>query len=62
MRDIIRNNTDCSLRGDETVNIFKSTNINQQTASGIEKVVPAARITAKGMSVLSQELKRQSMY
>ncbi|WP_375667074.1 antA/AntB antirepressor family protein [Bartonella sp. CL26QHWL] len=36
--------------------------ITLQTASGIEKVIPAAKITAKGIGVLSQELKRQSMH
>ncbi len=36
--------------------------ITLQTANGIEKVVPAAKITAKGIGVLSQELKRQSMH
>ncbi|WP_396584250.1 Rha family transcriptional regulator [Bartonella grahamii] len=36
--------------------------ITLQTASGIEKVVPAAKITAKGIGVLSQELKRQNMH
>ncbi len=36
--------------------------ITLQTASGIEKVIPCAKITAKGMGVLSQEIKRQSMY
>ncbi|UNF41199.1 antA/AntB antirepressor family protein [Bartonella krasnovii] len=33
-----------------------------QTTEGIEKVIPAAKITTKGMGVLSQELKRQSMH
>ncbi|WP_375667113.1 MULTISPECIES: Rha family transcriptional regulator, partial [unclassified Bartonella] len=33
--------------------------ITLQTASGIEKVIPCAKITAKGIGVLSQELKRQ---
>ncbi|WP_375697132.1 antA/AntB antirepressor family protein [Bartonella sp. AP14QHHD] len=36
--------------------------ITLQTASGIEKVIPCAKITAKGMGVLSQEIKRQSMH
>ncbi|WP_375646224.1 Rha family transcriptional regulator [Bartonella sp. AA56HLJMS] len=36
--------------------------ITFQTASGIEKVIPCAKITAKGIGVLSQELKRQSMH
>ncbi|WP_375633195.1 Rha family transcriptional regulator [Bartonella sp. MM97QHHN] len=36
--------------------------ITLQTASGIEKVIPCAKITAKGIGVLSQELKRQSMH
>ncbi|GAA5094946.1 antA/AntB antirepressor family protein [Bartonella acomydis] len=33
-----------------------------QTTEGTEKVVPAAKITTKGMGVLSQELKRQNMH
>ncbi|WP_375631926.1 MULTISPECIES: antA/AntB antirepressor family protein [unclassified Bartonella] len=33
-----------------------------QTTEGTEKVIPAAKITAKGIGVLSQELKRQSMH
>ncbi|WP_273782702.1 Rha family transcriptional regulator [Bartonella sp. ML69XJBT] len=33
-----------------------------QTSEGIEKVVPAAKITTKGMGVLSEELKRQNMH
>ncbi|WP_375671933.1 MULTISPECIES: antA/AntB antirepressor family protein [unclassified Bartonella] len=36
--------------------------ITLQTASGIEKVIPCAKVTAKGIGVLSQELKRQSMH
>ncbi|GAA5111985.1 phage regulatory protein/antirepressor Ant [Bartonella jaculi] len=36
--------------------------ITLQTASGIEKVIPCAKITTKGIGVLSQELKRQSMH
>ncbi|GAA4668043.1 phage regulatory protein/antirepressor Ant [Bartonella pachyuromydis] len=36
--------------------------ITLQTASGIEKVIPCAKITTKGMGLLSQELKRQSMH
>ncbi len=36
--------------------------ITLQTASGIEKVMSCAKITAKGIGVLSQELKRQSMH
>ncbi|WP_375681680.1 Rha family transcriptional regulator [Bartonella sp. AP30XZML] len=36
--------------------------ITLQTASGIEKVIPCAKITAKGIGVLSQELKRQTMH
>ncbi|VEJ45754.1 Rha family transcriptional regulator [Bartonella vinsonii] len=36
--------------------------ITLQTASGIEKNIPCAKITAKGIGVLSQELKRQSMH
>ncbi|WP_208435737.1 Rha family transcriptional regulator [Bartonella phoceensis] len=36
--------------------------ITLQTACGIEKVIPCAKITAKGIGVLSQELKRQSMH
>ncbi|WP_317994008.1 Rha family transcriptional regulator [Bartonella gliris] len=36
--------------------------ITLQTASGTEKVIPSAKITAKGIGVLSQELKRQSMH
>ncbi|WP_375610976.1 MULTISPECIES: Rha family transcriptional regulator [unclassified Bartonella] len=36
--------------------------ITLQTVSGIEKVIPCAKITAKGIGVLSQELKRQSMH
>ncbi|WP_455466430.1 Rha family transcriptional regulator [Bartonella sp. B39] len=36
--------------------------ITLQTASGIEKFIPCAKITAKGIGVLSQELKRQSMH
>ncbi|WP_375627873.1 MULTISPECIES: Rha family transcriptional regulator [unclassified Bartonella] len=36
--------------------------ITLQTANGIEKVIPCAKITAKGIGVLSQELKRQSMH
>ncbi|WP_375684722.1 phage antirepressor KilAC domain-containing protein, partial [Bartonella sp. AP1QHHD] len=36
--------------------------ITLQTASGIEKVIPCAKITAKGIGVLSQELKKQSMH
>lgn len=36
--------------------------ITLQTASGIEKVIPAAKITTKGMGVLSEELKRQNMH
>ncbi|WP_208438215.1 Rha family transcriptional regulator [Bartonella taylorii] len=36
--------------------------ITLQTASGIEKVIPCAKITAKGIGVLSQDLKRQSMH
>ncbi|WP_273757193.1 antA/AntB antirepressor family protein [Bartonella sp. MM73XJBT] len=33
-----------------------------QTSEGTEKVVPAAKITTKGIGVLSQELKRQCMH
>ncbi|WP_375684378.1 phage antirepressor KilAC domain-containing protein, partial [Bartonella sp. AP1QHHD] len=33
-----------------------------QTENGTEKVIPSAKITTKGMGVLSQELKRQSMH
>ncbi|WP_142416918.1 antA/AntB antirepressor family protein [Bartonella massiliensis] len=33
-----------------------------QTTAGIEKVIPAAKITTKGMGVLSEELKRQNMH
>ncbi len=33
-----------------------------QTTEGTEKVVPAAKITTKGMGVLSQEMKRQSVH
>ncbi|WP_375651377.1 Rha family transcriptional regulator [Bartonella sp. AA78NXGY] len=36
--------------------------ITLQTANGIEKVIPCAKITTKGMGLLSQELKRQSMH
>ncbi|OPB31427.1 Rha family transcriptional regulator [Bartonella sp. AR 15-3] len=36
--------------------------ITFQTASGIEKVIPCAKITTKGIGVLSQELKRQNMH
>ncbi|WP_142417280.1 antA/AntB antirepressor family protein [Bartonella massiliensis] len=36
--------------------------ITLQTTSGIEKVIPCAKITTKGMGLLSQELKRQSMH
>lgn len=36
--------------------------ITLQTASGIEKVIPCEKITTKGMGLLSQELKRQSMH
>ncbi|GAA4666603.1 antA/AntB antirepressor family protein [Bartonella pachyuromydis] len=36
--------------------------ITLQTASGIEKVIPCAKITTKGMGLLSQELKRQTMH
>ncbi|WP_375707057.1 antA/AntB antirepressor family protein [Bartonella sp. AA126HLJHH] len=36
--------------------------ITLQTANGIEKVIPCAKVTAKGIGVLSQELKRQSMH
>ncbi|WP_019221606.1 antA/AntB antirepressor family protein, partial [Bartonella senegalensis] len=36
--------------------------ITLQTASGLEKVIPCAKITIKGMGLLSQELKRQSMH
>lgn len=36
--------------------------ITLQTASGLEKVIPCAKITTKGIGVLSQELKRQSMH
>ncbi|WP_375681684.1 MULTISPECIES: antA/AntB antirepressor family protein [unclassified Bartonella] len=36
--------------------------ITLQTANGIEKVIPCAKITAKGIGVLSQELKRQRMH
>ncbi|WP_273782776.1 Rha family transcriptional regulator [Bartonella sp. ML69XJBT] len=36
--------------------------ITLQTASGIEKVIPCAKITTKGIGLLSQELKRQSMH
>ncbi|CAK01006.1 phage antirepressor Ant [Bartonella tribocorum] len=36
--------------------------ITLQTSSGIEKVIPCAKITAKGIGVLSQELKRQSIH
>ncbi|WP_273755877.1 Rha family transcriptional regulator [Bartonella sp. MM73XJBT.G] len=36
--------------------------ITLQTACGIEKVIPCAKITTKGMGLLSQELKRQSMH
>ncbi len=36
--------------------------ITLQTANGIEKVIPCAKITAKGIGVLSQDLKRQSMH
>ncbi len=33
-----------------------------QTENGTEKVIPSAKITTKGMGVLSQEIKRQSMH
>ncbi|MET3559770.1 phage anti-repressor protein/phage antirepressor YoqD-like protein [Bartonella japonica] len=33
-----------------------------QTTEGAEKVIPAAKITTKGMGVLSQEIKRQNMH
>ncbi|WP_212112183.1 antA/AntB antirepressor family protein [Bartonella queenslandensis] len=33
-----------------------------QTTEGTEKVVPAAKITTKGMGLLSQEFKRQNMH
>ncbi|WP_375633795.1 phage antirepressor KilAC domain-containing protein, partial [Bartonella sp. MM97QHHN] len=33
-----------------------------QTTTKAEKVIPSAKITTKGMGVLSQELKRQSMH
>ncbi|WP_375613785.1 MULTISPECIES: antA/AntB antirepressor family protein [unclassified Bartonella] len=36
--------------------------ITLQTASGIEKVIPCAKITAKGIGVLSQEIKKQNMH
>lgn len=36
--------------------------ITLQTASRIEKVIPCAKITEKGIGVLSQEFKRQSMH
>ncbi|WP_375671225.1 Rha family transcriptional regulator [Bartonella sp. CL434QHHD] len=36
--------------------------ITLKTANGIEKVIPCAKVTAKGIGVLSQELKRQSMH
>ncbi|EJF94415.1 phage antirepressor Ant [Bartonella taylorii] len=36
--------------------------ITLQTANGIEKVIPCAKITAKGIGVLSQEIKKQSMH
>ncbi|GAA4667302.1 phage regulatory protein/antirepressor Ant [Bartonella pachyuromydis] len=36
--------------------------ITLQIANGIEKVIPAAKITTKGMGVLSEELKRQNMH
>ncbi|MET3560841.1 anti-repressor protein [Bartonella japonica] len=33
-----------------------------QTTEGAEKVIPAAKITTKGMGLLSQEIKRQNMH
>ncbi|ENN94015.1 phage regulatory protein/antirepressor Ant [Bartonella vinsonii] len=36
--------------------------ITIQTSDGREKVIPSAKITAKGIGVLSQELKRQSVH
>lgn len=33
-----------------------------QTENGTEKVIPSAKITTKGMGVLSQEIKRQNMH
>ncbi|WP_375607544.1 MULTISPECIES: antA/AntB antirepressor family protein [unclassified Bartonella] len=33
-----------------------------QTENGTDKVIPSAKITTKGMGVLSQEIKRQSMH
>ncbi|WP_375626999.1 MULTISPECIES: antA/AntB antirepressor family protein [unclassified Bartonella] len=36
--------------------------ITLQTASGIEKVIPCAKITAKGIGMLSQEIKKQNMH
>ncbi|WP_208434729.1 antA/AntB antirepressor family protein [Bartonella taylorii] len=36
--------------------------ITLQTANGIEKVIPCAKITAKGIGVLSQEIKKQNMH
>ncbi|ATP12446.1 MULTISPECIES: Rha family transcriptional regulator [Bartonella] len=36
--------------------------ITLQTASGIEKVIPCAKITTKGIGVLSEEIKKQSMH
>ncbi len=36
--------------------------ITLQTANGTEKVIPSAKITVKGIGVLSQELKGQSMH
>ncbi|MCZ2158834.1 phage regulatory protein/antirepressor Ant [Bartonella sp. 220] len=36
--------------------------ITIQTSGGINKVIPSAKITTKGIGVLSQELKRQSVH
>ncbi len=36
--------------------------ITLQIPNGIEKVIPYAKITTKGMGLLSQELKLQSMH
>ncbi|WP_144755882.1 antA/AntB antirepressor family protein [Bartonella saheliensis] len=36
--------------------------ITIQTSEGTEKLIPAAKITTKGMGLLSEEIKRQSMH
>ncbi|ATO56893.1 Rha family transcriptional regulator [Bartonella sp. 1-1C] len=42
--------------------LMDCTTITLQTASGIEKVIPSAKVTTKGMGVLSQALQKQTMH